>query len=112
MSAARRTRICLGQVLVCILEVIDDQLHDLVVRTLRTGLDGSIVHALDDERHLVPHLLQLIIEMGTQEAGLGSQLFDGRSLFGIDHRLQGAVATRDGTIELIPQFVELTAVWL
>ena len=91
MCTSCGARSCLGQILVGILEVVNDDLHDLVVRTLTTSLDGCIVHALGNERHLVPHLLQFIIEMCTEEAHLSSELPVSSSIFGFVQRLDGAV---------------------
>lgn len=50
--------------------------------------------------------------MSAQETCLSLQLDDLLSLLYILHRLQGAVTTGDGTIELIPQLVELATVGL
>ena len=102
----------LSQILVGKLEVVDDLLHDLVVRTLGASLDVGIRHTFGDERHLIPHLLQLVIEVGTEESYLGHELFVGGSAVCTGQRLDGTVAARDGAVELIPQFVELTTVGL
>ena len=82
------------------------------MRTLWSSLDSGIVHTFSDERHFIPHLLQLVIEMGTQKTSLSLQLLDISSLLHILHGFQSTVATGDSTIELIPQLVEFTTVGL
>ena len=106
------TRTSLRQVLIGKLEVVDDVLHDFVMRALRGRFDGRVVHTFCDERNLIPHLLQLVIEVGTQETSLGLILLVLSSFLDTIRCFNGTVAARNGTVKLVPKFVEFTTVWL
>ena len=110
VSASRGAWSCLWQILICILEIIDNLLHDLIMAALRACLNIGIAHTFGNERHLIPHLLQLVIEVCTQELHFCQQLSIG--CFHLINGLNSTVAAGNGTVELIPQLIELTAVRL
>ena len=73
-------------------------------------LNICVAHTFSNERYFVPHLLKLIIEVCTQELHFSQQFCIG--CFHLIDSLYSAIATRDGTVELIPQLVKFTTVGL
>ena len=103
-----------GQCVVCFLEVIDNLLEEFLVGELVvTGLFLQVVgiYVLVNPRHLAEHGDELEVEVGAEELHLCHTLLRCLSakfvVAVLVEREQGAVATADGAVETVPQFVEL-----
>ena len=96
------------------LEVVDDFLHqfvmsELVVRRLLLGM--IFINILIHPRHLIPHLHEFEIEVGTKEAHLSltnlCQVFAQLVFAILGEGDKCTVAARDAAVEVIPLFVHV-----